>query len=200
MRSFVSFRQPSADRWAEMNAKRTAYYASPEFKAKAKSAALIWRSLGWALVAGPLVIRFWFPHAVSGIAATAVLSSLVQLLAAFGVAYAALIRGTAISAHHRLHRVPNHLFGYSGRFLGRLYNEHWYDLIPGSEGVNSAEYHIRKHVPGLKGSKAHDYFIRTVIAALLCRFWWVGVAFAGACWWFGWSPVVAWLGMVGHRI
>jgi hypothetical protein len=116
----------------------------------------------------------------------------VQILAAFGLAYALTIRLTALASHHRLKRAGGHLFGYK-----HLYREHWWDITPQSRGVNWGEKFLRRFLPG---PKAHRYLTRTLIAVALCRFWWVGVAFGLSWWHWGLANTLAWLGMVGHRI
>ena len=154
-------------------------------------AILIWRGIGWTLTAGPVAAHQWFAPDLHGLA-TLLLTPTVQILAAFGLAYALTIRLTALASHHRLHREGGHLWGY-----GRIYREHWWDITPQSRGVNWGEKFLRRFLPG---PKAHRYLTRTLIAVALCRFWWVGVAFGLSWWHWGLANTLAWLGMVGHRI
>lgn len=183
--------QDSREAWTSERAQYGAYLSSPEWRAKRDRAFIIWRGLGWFLTAGPLVLRLWFPVALTG-AATLLLAWPAQVLAAFGLAYAATIRGTALAQNRRLRREGNHLFGY-----GSLNHERWWDIIPGTRGVNWGEHFLRRFLPG---PKAHRYFLRTVIAALVMRFWWVAVALGAAVYLWGWHATYAWLQMAGRMI
>jgi len=177
---------------AAMRAQYGAYLSSPEWKAKRDWAFVIWRGIGWTATAGPVAAHQWFAPDLHGLA-TLVLTPVVQVLAAFGLAYALTIRLAAVARHQRLHREGGHLFGYQNR----LYHEHWWDITPQSRGVNWGEKFLRRFLPG---PKAHRYLTRTLIAVALCRFWWVGVGFGLAWWHWGLANTLGWLQMVGHRI
>lgn len=176
---------------AAMREKYGAYLSSPEWRARRDRAFLIWRGIGWTSTAAPVALHQWFAADLHG-AATLALAPVVQLLAAFGLAYALTIRLTASLTHHRLRRDGGHLLGY-----GNLYHEHWWDITPQSRGVNWGEHFLRRFLPG---PKAHRYLIRTLIAVAVLRFWWAGVALGLAVRFWGLSSTLAWLGMVGHRI
>jgi hypothetical protein len=172
-----------------------AWLADPRFRRRARRATVIWRGIGWVLVAGPLTVRLF------GLALPAgtwlVDSWLVQELAALGLAYAATWRVGAQALHYRIKREPMHLFGYRG-ILGR---EKWWHLVPGSRGVNKLEYRLRRGKPQ-KGRKLYHwrYFRRTVLAALIGRFWWAALALGGAVWWWGWDRTLGFLQVIGHRL
>lgn len=240
--------------WRQSKVEMAAWLADPRFRRRARRATVIWRGIGWALVAGPLVAG---PLAVRGLALALpagtwlVDSWPVQDLAAFGLAYAAMWRLGAQALHYRIKREPMHLFGYRG-ILGR---EKWWHLVPGSRGVNKLEYRLRwgkRHPKAIRyvrravvvlliaatyfgagliaavvaGSlvltaktlakrvgrvarvfgrgKAHlyhwRYFVRTVLAALIGRFWWVALGLAGSVWWWGAGRTLRFLQVIGHRL
>jgi hypothetical protein len=198
------------------------YLQSAEWYAKRDRAFVIWRCIGWGLCAGLLVARVEASHlsglvaflggthlygwlnlllviVAQGLAAVLLvaLTAPAQLLAVFSLAYAASIRLVAASLHYRMKRVGHHL-GYTHvDTKNEVYTERWYEIVPVTERVNKMEWRLRggKPSPGFG-----RYLRRTVIAIGIVRFWWMGVAFAAAWYWFGWSPVVAWLGVVGHRV
>lgn len=219
--------------WRQSKVEMAEWLADPRFRRKARRATRIWRGIGWALVAGPLAVRFLGLPLPADFAL--VDSWPVQDLAAFGFAYAATWRFGAEMLHSRIRREPMHLFGYRG-ILG---HERWFHLIPGSRGVNKLEYRLRggkaqkrprryrgrffRHIRAVASLVSRfwrayhwAYFRRTVVAALIARFWWVAVVLVAATWtegvlathmtwgWALWHPgasnVLTWFEMAGHRV
>lgn len=203
---------------ADLRQAYAAYRQTAEWKARVRRSFIVWRSLGWIAIIGPLVINAlsawtWMSLVLSSmllglryttgwplplnrptVSTPWHLSPLILSLCLLALVYTLIIKtlGTlakAAGSRKATKREPQHLFGY-----GALYHEHWWNLIPVSPGVNWMENAL---LFGGHRSKKHPWktFWRTVIAALIVRGWWVVGLFGYAA--YRWSPVMV-FGWVEH--
>lgn len=183
------------EQWRAQQDAMRRYLSSREWFAKRDRAFILWRCLGWGLCLGLLVARLESSHLFGG--ARVLLLAPVQILAVFALTYATTFRLVATALHYRMKRVGHHL-GYTHvDTKNEVYTERWYEIVPVTERVNKMEWRLRRGKPS---PGFGPYLRRTIIAIALCRFWWVAVVFGTAWWRFGLSNVVAWLGLIGHRI
>lgn len=170
------------------------YMQSEAWRERSRSAAKVWRTVGWVSVSIPPLARYVLPHwglVFVGLASF-VSSRPIVALALCGIAYVVTLRSVAHVLHYHMRREGMHLFGYR-----HLTHESWWEIVPGSHRTNAMERWLRH---GRRGGGPLRYFLRTVICVLMCRFWWVWASLGLASWLWGPGAVWLWIQHAANRL